>query len=1523
MNIGQLVMDVVVNTGNLAGQLSSVRTAIVGALSGVITGVLSSQIRELAMEATKAEIAVKVFNNTLKAQGQNSVEAARIVNSLAKEFKVMPEDVMNSATALIRMGATMEQVQTLFRGAGASALAYGRDAKTGFENVSSAVVTGTSALLNQIGIAENLGPTLDKYARSLGKTSDELTAQERILASTNMIMKATEQEYKSLGDMMGGLVGENADLTKATTELRRALGAELTPVVRQVTDALTGLIRGLKDSASAVGGFKNLLGQIVDRAGEAAFAIMGVAIAIWATNTAIQNVIRTQFLAFWTRLVAFIGTTAIPTIGTLGGVIQGLLGPIGLVTLALTGLMTYALKIANDIKAIYDGVAAGIEKSNNALMGRVKALAQGTEFERLQAKIILLKGQLAELNPEDTAGKASLKKRIDDLEALAAATKKSADEAARHNQVTSQGSTATRDYLAEARKLYDAFLKAKPGTQAWVDAQKALDAFTNKNKDAQYALASIKEAQQQADQATKNNAKTLKGEARDALTAQRNYLERVRNELTVLSSNYSLGSITVEEYRKGLQDLINTYTPAIARTKEGSETWQAFTGVVLGAKSALKDLNDEAEKTFREKRKGLLTELIGQMDMERVQGELYNVEIAIAKTKDKIQKQRLLDKQELLLARQGELEEAAHAVGQAVAASFQKGYKDEVNLVDPLNPTLEQLKKNLGEISDDRIPMVIDAVQSLLDQGAIVDTDGSITLWLKTLGDRAATAKKAADDLAQSLENLDKIQANQAFQDWKAGLSGMDGLTLSGMLSDRQDQLLTTTDLGVQASLQQEIEALQAALDAYNAKASKMLGDYFKTQDEKFLADLKGASEGFKKKFAEIIKKKKEAQEQALALAAIGPDTPTSTPPGDTQGLDTLLPPLNDITAQIEQYKNIFKGDPLGLEGALLSLLETSDETTVGFDALMTTLTEVQQEIYNLQMAAIQAGGDLQTPFKAFGESDYLDARGRVLSLTETVQFLKTSLKDDPQGLANALLELSGRASETDEGFGDLQSTLNDTLKQISDPSFTEKAGQQFLDNLLGGGDWKDIKFVDDLEATLDRLVSAGFGNTKLAGAIADSVQKWRTELASLPQEGQPLTETILGDVADFEAKSDSLLETINLLKSSYNDGTNKEGLLRDLKDLEQFAVSSGLEGSDALKALRSLIADTEAGIMQDGIKFSEQEADRKIELMQLVADQEARLRAKEQQAQREAYDRAERMEENRLQYELATGAMSTQEYLAYLQDKLIGYEQFSDEWMEVTRKIDAAAQSVTWSIGGFDTGLKLFDTIKMAIHDLASTIKDTLGESIRVGLNPLIGKAQELTSALMAAEPNTAAWEAAKKAYDDFSKSSMDAKAALDAVAQGATDFGSSLLSGVVGVTQKVVDAIVEQIIAFQAQAMAMAIAKGAAFDWVGAIAMVAGAVAIGGIVDGLLGRIQDSSASSRRLNVDGALNPGKDLKPSEQDMKLFGQAPEIGYSPVLLTLSQVASRFDQAVTRFDQAVEKGLKVDVRARSMDWGGLL
>lgn len=608
-----------------------------GAFDGLVRSVFS-----LAQEADRANTQAQLLSATLERNGISATAAEQSFRATADALGVLPQQLNESSKLLINYGATLDQVAKLQEIGGASALAAGRSAADGADLIAQAITTENSALLNGIGIASNLSTAYQGYGKEVGKTVEQLSAQEKAQAAVNYLLKETQSEVEALPTLLGGLAGQQSKLNNEFKQLQLALGEALIPAVTGTIRVLNQLLDNLPTVISvattlaAIIGAQRLAGS---------FAVLNLsvtqgvsALASWAATTVTTTTVTAGLNTALNALKTFFLTSP------------------AVIIAAGAALITFAQQASAAIAAAEKAAQASDQAFNKTESSRISALrTSSSEIDQLKGRIASLQAalssiQLGELGGNAEATAAKIKQLRGELAALQA-------EQAKQN--TAQASS--NDLFKEARTLVENLQKAQDSLSARqiFAAQQAIEEFTKANKDGSAVISAVRAAIAEQNAQLKENEKATKSatkavsewdnylkserleayrrglevmteaqlrqevanqrsaraiEQLQAATARLNEIQTRRIELerqlaaqaanapleqslAKLDRQYNLGTISAQQYLDAVNALLQAFSKQFASATKGSEEYDRLRGIILRLRDVQESLKDTLEET--------------------------------------------------------------------------------------------------------------------------------------------------------------------------------------------------------------------------------------------------------------------------------------------------------------------------------------------------------------------------------------------------------------------------------------------------------------------------------------------------------------------------------------------------------------------------------------------------------------------------------------------------------------------------------------------------------------------------------------------------------------------------------------------------------------------------------------------------------------------------------------------------------------------------------------------------------------
>ncbi len=194
--------------------------------------------------------AVSAAFNFLKTAGQlKSLQEGQAAYSASTgtAMKSLTQDIIAATDAQIAFteaaqaaaigtasGLDPEQLTRLGKAAKDASIVLGRDVTDSFNRLVRGVTKAEPELLDELGIILRLDTATEKYARTLGKTKDELTTFERSQAVANEVLEQSEEKYSRILAVTGASVNKFAQLGKAfddiVNKIKEVAAAVMTPL---------------------------------------------------------------------------------------------------------------------------------------------------------------------------------------------------------------------------------------------------------------------------------------------------------------------------------------------------------------------------------------------------------------------------------------------------------------------------------------------------------------------------------------------------------------------------------------------------------------------------------------------------------------------------------------------------------------------------------------------------------------------------------------------------------------------------------------------------------------------------------------------------------------------------------------------------------------------------------------------------------------------------------------------------------------------------------------------------------------------------------------------------------------------------------------------------------------------------------------------------------------------------------------------------------------------------------------------
>lgn len=274
-NVGAVSVDLTLNDTNYDKQLNSKIKSSENAFSssfkkigGIIAGAFAVKqvaafTKECISSASKVQSAFTGLNSIVQGTGNSFAQAQDFINKYTADGLVSIEETATAYKNLLSRGYDASQIEDVLSRLKDSA-AFGRQASY---DLGEAVVTATEGLKNEnsilvdnAGVTKNVAKMWEEYAKSIGKSSNDLTQAEKIQAEYNGIMNETRFQVGDAAAYTKTFSGQIQQLKFNFNQMTVAIGKIVTPiaqlfipVINSAINAITSLFKKLQVVMSTFG----------------------------------------------------------------------------------------------------------------------------------------------------------------------------------------------------------------------------------------------------------------------------------------------------------------------------------------------------------------------------------------------------------------------------------------------------------------------------------------------------------------------------------------------------------------------------------------------------------------------------------------------------------------------------------------------------------------------------------------------------------------------------------------------------------------------------------------------------------------------------------------------------------------------------------------------------------------------------------------------------------------------------------------------------------------------------------------------------------------------------------------------------------------------------------------------------------------------------------------------------------------------------------------------------------------------
>lgn len=153
-------------------------------------------------------------------------------------------DIMSGASRAMALGlgADSDKLAQLMQVAAFRARQFGLDTSTAFQDIVTGIGRMSPLILDNLGIVIDARTRYDEYAKSINKTTAELTSAEKRQALLNAVLEEGNKQIEEAGGLVLDAAGEYEKLEASITNLSNSFKRNLAPAITPVVSGLNRML---------------------------------------------------------------------------------------------------------------------------------------------------------------------------------------------------------------------------------------------------------------------------------------------------------------------------------------------------------------------------------------------------------------------------------------------------------------------------------------------------------------------------------------------------------------------------------------------------------------------------------------------------------------------------------------------------------------------------------------------------------------------------------------------------------------------------------------------------------------------------------------------------------------------------------------------------------------------------------------------------------------------------------------------------------------------------------------------------------------------------------------------------------------------------------------------------------------------------------------------------------------------------------------------------------------------------------
>ena len=307
-NVGEIDLSLILNSDKFNSQLQNVDGLANKASSKISTSLnkigkavavafsvtaITKFGKECLNVATETSNAWIGLNSILVGQGKSFEKAKSFINDYISDGLVPLNNAVTAYKNLAARGYSSDQIEKTMTALKNSAT-FGRQSTYSLgeavQTASEGLKNENSILVDNAGVTKNVAKMWEDYAKSIGKSTNNLTQQEKIQAEVNGILAETKFQSNDAAIYTNTYSGKVAMLNQAFTNMKTAIGNVIQPIAKLLVPIITAATNAVTKLFTALAGLLSLFGLKADSVETVSNGISDVATSADNASDAVGNI---------------------------------------------------------------------------------------------------------------------------------------------------------------------------------------------------------------------------------------------------------------------------------------------------------------------------------------------------------------------------------------------------------------------------------------------------------------------------------------------------------------------------------------------------------------------------------------------------------------------------------------------------------------------------------------------------------------------------------------------------------------------------------------------------------------------------------------------------------------------------------------------------------------------------------------------------------------------------------------------------------------------------------------------------------------------------------------------------------------------------------------------------------------------------------------------------------------------------------------------------------------------------------